>query len=135
MSIFASVRLVVIRAGGRFRLSTVTRYLSRRLELVWMGEIFFTAAPCDSFSLKCNLFYCYFGGSLLYDLNEFFLAKMTDTLYDSGSRWRACIPVFNSKEEKDCFVKYLETIELNSVTNYNVFVPYTLPNGGTGKEL
>ena len=98
------------------------------------GGDFFTAAPCDSFSLKCNLFYCYIRGSLLYDLNEFFLSKMTDTLYDSGSRWRACIPVFNSKEEKDCFVKYLETIELKSVTNYNVFVPDTLPNGEPGKN-
>lgn len=97
------------------------------------GGDFFTAAPCDSFLLKSDLFYCYVRGTLQYDLNQFFLSKMTDTLYDSKLRWEACIPVFNSKDEKERFVKYLETAELRPVTNYNVFVPDILSNGELGK--
>lgn len=97
------------------------------------GGDFFTAVPCDSFLLKSDLFYCYIRGTLQYDLNQFFLSKMTDTLYDSKSRWEACIPVFNSKDEKERFVKYLETAELRPVTNYNVFVPDILSNGELGK--
>lgn len=73
-------------------------------------------------------------GTLQCDLCNFFLNKTTDTDYDSRLRWKECVPVFESEEEKIEFLKYLKTAEIKPNNKYESLVPDKLQNGGDGTQ-
>ncbi len=92
------------------------------------GGRFFSAVPDTTISDEQNYLYAYDSGTLQCELCNFFLNK-TAVDYDSICRWRECIPVFESEEEKRKFLKFLkkERIELDG--KYDGLVPSILQNG------
>ena len=98
------------------------------------GGRFFTAVPNCTFRSEFEFFYAYMEGTLQCDLCNFFLNKTTDTDYDSCLRWRECVPVFESEEEKIEFLKYLKTAEIKPNKKYESLVPDKLQNGGDGTQ-
>lgn len=98
------------------------------------GGRFFTAVPEELFTTGADAFYCYVSGSLRYDLRNLLLSKMTDTDYDSISRWNECIPIFASRDEKEAFLKYLDMVDIKPMKEYGDWIPDVLPNGEDGKR-
>ena len=98
------------------------------------GGRFFTAVPNITFRNNQDFFYAYIEGTLQCDLCNFFLVKTIDTDYDSRLRWRECIPVFESEEEREEFLEYLKTAEIKPNKKYECLVPDKLQNGGDGTQ-
>ena len=76
------------------------------------GGRFFTVVPDTTFRSGQDFMYAYTEDTLQSDLCNFFLTKTIGTDYDSCLRWRECIPVFESEEERNEFVDYLRTVDI-----------------------
>ena len=98
------------------------------------GGRFFTVVPNSLFSYRNEFFYAYIDGTLQNDLNDFFLNMTIGTDYDSQLRWRECIPVFESKEEKVEFMEYLKRVEVKPDKRLEQLIPDQLQNGEEGQR-
>ena len=99
------------------------------------GGRFFTVVPDTTFRSGQDFMYAYMEDTLQNDLCNFFLAKTIGTDYDSRLRWRECIPVFESEEERNEFVVYLRTVDIKPNKKYERLVPNKLQNGGDGRSF
>lgn len=99
------------------------------------GGRFFTVVPDTTFRIGQDFMYAYTEDTLQSDLCNFFLEKTIGTDYDSRLRWRECIPVFESEEERNEFVDYLRTVDIKPNKKYECLVPIKLQNGGDGRPF